>query len=77
MEDTAGYDLICQSFSSRKNISFAKLLVFSNVVTKSVDFTIFNEPGPYHFVEWTNQDICLSPENIPDPEIPFIITAVC
>ncbi|VDL39855.1 unnamed protein product [Hymenolepis diminuta] len=76
IEDRAGYDMICQSFNHRRGIPFANLLSFSNISKKSADFTIFNEPGPYHFVKWTNQNVCLSPENIPDPEIPYIITAV-
>ncbi|VDO02246.1 unnamed protein product [Rodentolepis nana] len=75
IEDSMHHSMICQSFDQKRNVSLANIWSFSTPSLKEVGFRIFNESGRFHFVKWMKQDVCFSPEIIPHPEIPSIVTA--
>ncbi|VDO00394.1 unnamed protein product [Rodentolepis nana] len=75
IQDPSDHAMVCQSFDQIKSVSYVSLLEFSTPSLKEVGLKILNEPGPFHFVKWMKQDVCLSPEIIPHPDIPSIVTA--
>uniref|UniRef100_A0A0R3TZ88 OVOS protein n=1 Tax=Rodentolepis nana TaxID=102285 RepID=A0A0R3TZ88_RODNA len=75
IEDPTDHAMICKRFDQNQNASFTIFPSFSKPSLKAVGFRIFNESGRFHFVKWMKQDVCFSPEVIPHPEIPSIVTA--